>query len=113
MCDMISSPLKVISFLLCSFELEHFFFFFLFFQLSVLVTNASMSLLPVFGSFGISFGQLNNTLEGVNSGSHSGVQLCLDGVQVIVDVLSEADQESQWLLDTSAEMLVLRQLCKR
>ena len=41
-----------------------------------------------------------HSLEGFYSLAHAGVQGSLDGVLVVVHILSEANQEGLWLIDT-------------
>lgn len=51
------------------------------------------------------FGLGQDSLEGLNSLTHSGVQRSLNGMKMIVKVLPEANQESKWLLEWRCHMI--------
>lgn len=77
---------------------KHFFYLFLLFELTFLLTDTAVGFFPIFGSFLVSFRHVDNALKDLDALAHAGVQLLLHGVQVVVHKLSEAHQETQGLL---------------
>jgi hypothetical protein len=62
------------------------------------VLCSSDCVLVLFGSFYVSSGLGDHSLEQFNSLSHSGVEGTLDSMKVIMQVLSEANKKGQRLL---------------
>lgn len=73
--------------------------FFLFFEIAFRLADSHMLLFPVLCADWVSSGLDDDALECFDSLSHLLVQLLLHRVDVEGDVLAEAGQERQWLLD--------------
>lgn len=78
---------------------ENFVDFLLLFEVALRLSDSNMLLLPVLCTDGVSSSLNDDTLESFDSLSHFLVKLLLHGVDVEGDVLADAGQERQWLLD--------------
>ena len=78
---------------------EYFLSLLFFFQLTVGLTNTNMLLFPILGANRVTTCLNDNALECLNSLTHLLVKLLLHRMQVEGQVLSEADQEAEWLFD--------------
>ena len=68
------------------------------FFLDVLHQSTSVGILVDFRGILVSLGFGKDSLESLHSLSHLGVERGFDCVEMIMQVLSESDQESQWLI---------------
>jgi hypothetical protein len=84
----------------------------LFLELAVFLSLSTKRLFPRLGSLRVAPCQFDDSLDLLNFFPHAGVQLHFHCVQVIVDVLSEADKERQRLLDATClgKMVASREL---
>ena len=78
---------------------EDFLGFLFFFQLTVRLTNAYMLLFPVLGANRITACLNDDALKCLDSLAHLLVELLLHRMQMEGQVLTEADKETEWLLD--------------
>ena len=86
--------------------LEYFSSLTLFFELLFFVRLSTPVFFPVFLSFFFSSGHCDDSLESYDSVAHLGVELLLDGMQVVMHVLAESDSECQGLIDSFVQMVV-------
>jgi hypothetical protein len=86
----------------------------LFLEFPVLLGLAAKRLAPCLRAFWVASSQLNHTFDLLNLFAHACVQLYFHSMQVEVDVLSETDKESQWLLNATllCEVVACCQLLK-
>ena len=79
---------------------ENFSLLLLFFEFALAFSDTDMLLFPVFGSEWVSSSLNDDSLEGFDAFTHLLVQLLLHRVQVEGDILAEACDECEWLIDS-------------
>ena len=91
---------------------ENFFDLFLLFEFTLRLLDSGKRFFPILGTFLFTTRHLNDSFESLNAVSHSTMQLCLHRVEVIVEVLTEANKEGKRLLQVFvAKMDIGSQLC--
>lgn len=77
---------------------EDFLHFFFLLQVSLFLSHASMSFLPILGALLVTLGHIHDTLKLFNTSTHARVQLLLHRMQVVAHVLAESNKECQRLV---------------
>lgn len=85
-------------------ECEHLFGLLLFLDILVLRTSDCFLKLAAACSLLVALGLCEHALEDLHSLAHACVQRSLDGMEVIVQVLTEANEECKWLIEAVLEM---------
>ena len=75
-------------------------------KLAIVLADSHVLLLPVLRADRVPSGLNDDTLEGFDTLAHLLVQLLLHRVQVEGDVLAEARDESEWLVDALTYMIL-------
>lgn len=78
---------------------EDFLHLFFLFQVSLFLSHASMSFLPILGALLVTLGHIHDTLKLFNTTTHARVQLLLHRMQVVAHVLAESHKECQRLVN--------------
>jgi hypothetical protein len=87
---------------------EHFLYFFLLFKFAVSLQDSAVRFLPVLGALLLAPGCLDHSLKCLYAFTHPCVKLTLHGMQVVLQVLTEAGKEREGLHQILALEVVFR-----